>query len=111
MIVKQNLYNKTPTIKKQMIPNQNSDIKMHTILNQSLYIKKITVLDKNVHSNYVFMFIFQNRACDLRSSLALTLKRKILQNILLGCPAYAAQPAERERILQEYKCYLEGVSF
>ncbi|KAI8118604.1 39S ribosomal protein L28, mitochondrial [Lucilia cuprina] len=53
-------------------------------------------------------YLLKHPACDLRSSLALTLKRKILQELLLGCPAYSAQPAERERILNEYKCYLEG---
>ncbi|XP_065357058.1 large ribosomal subunit protein bL28m [Calliphora vicina] len=64
---------------------------------------------EKIHESHGFdHYLLKNRACDLRSSLALTLKRKILQDLSLGCPAYAAQPAERERILQEYKCYLEG---
>lgn len=53
-------------------------------------------------------YLLKNPACDLRSSLALTLKRKILQELLLGCPAHAANTSERQRILNEYKCYLEG---
>uniref|UniRef100_A0A1I8Q4F1 Uncharacterized protein n=1 Tax=Stomoxys calcitrans TaxID=35570 RepID=A0A1I8Q4F1_STOCA len=51
---------------------------------------------------------FQNPACDLRSALALSLKRKILQELLNGCPSLASQPTERQRVLKEYKCYLES---
>uniref|UniRef100_D3TME2 Mitochondrial ribosomal protein L28 n=1 Tax=Glossina morsitans morsitans TaxID=37546 RepID=D3TME2_GLOMM len=53
-------------------------------------------------------YLLKNPACDLRSTLALTLKRKILLELLNGCPTRADNAEEQQRLLKEYKCYLEG---
>lgn len=53
---------------------------------------------------------FQTPACDLRSLLAVGLKRKILQELEKGCPAYANQPKMQEEVYEKYHKYLVAVS-
>lgn len=53
-------------------------------------------------------YLLKNPACDLRSLLALKLKRKILKALLEGCPNLSSNPAEQKKILAEYKQYLES---
>ncbi|XP_055837774.1 39S ribosomal protein L28, mitochondrial [Episyrphus balteatus] len=53
-------------------------------------------------------YLLKNPACDLRSTLAFKLKRKILVALLNGCPDLSGNPAEQKRILNEYKKYLEA---
>lgn len=53
---------------------------------------------------------FQTPACDLKSQLALTLKRKLLQELDKSCPAYEADPEKQEEIYDRYKEYLSAVS-
>ncbi|XP_067624127.1 large ribosomal subunit protein bL28m [Eurosta solidaginis] len=53
-------------------------------------------------------YLLKNLACDLRSLLALKFKRKILLNLLHGCPNWEKNPTEQTRILKEYKCYLDS---
>ena len=53
---------------------------------------------------------FQTPACDLKSLLAVGLKRKILQELEKGCPAYAGEPKAQEEIYEKYHKYLAAVS-
>lgn len=63
-------------------------------------------LDK-IHECFGFdHYLLKHPACDLRSQLALKIKRQILLELLNGCPTTANDKAEQARLLQEYKCYL-----
>ncbi|XP_037960780.1 39S ribosomal protein L28, mitochondrial [Teleopsis dalmanni] len=53
-------------------------------------------------------YLLKYPACDLRSILALKIKRHILLELLNGCPTHNENPNEQERILKEYQCYLEA---
>lgn len=53
-------------------------------------------------------YLLKNLACDLRSALALKLKRKILMELKDGCPNLSDNPSERARVLKEFKCYLDS---
>lgn len=50
--------------------------------------------------------IFQTPACDLKSTLALTMKRHILQELEKGCPILSDKPSRQTEILQEFGPYL-----
>lgn len=52
----------------------------------------------------------QTLACDLKSLLPLGLKRKILQELLNGCPTYGNRPEKQQEIYNRYKQYLTAVS-
>ncbi|EDS33298.1 mitochondrial ribosomal protein, L28 [Culex quinquefasciatus] len=45
-------------------------------------------------------------ACDLRSMLAIKLKKKILVDLLAGCPKLAAEPEKQQAAIKEFSCYL-----
>ncbi|KAB0799009.1 hypothetical protein PPYR_06889 [Photinus pyralis] len=64
---------------------------------------------QQIHENYGFdHYLLKTLACDLKSLLALSLKRKILQELSQGCPAYANNPEKQQMILNRYKKYLEA---
>ncbi|XP_056634302.1 39S ribosomal protein L28, mitochondrial [Diorhabda sublineata] len=51
-------------------------------------------------------YLLKTPACDLRSLLALTLKRKILQELRDGCPTFSNNPKKQKHVLEQYKQYL-----
>lgn len=62
-----------------------------------------------IHANYGFdHYLLKSLACDLQSMLALSFKRKILQELQNGCPAYADRPEKQRKVLDEYKGYLSA---
>lgn len=62
-----------------------------------------------IHENYGFdHYLLKTLACDLKSLLALSLKRKILQDLSNGCPAYANNPEKQKMIVNRYQIYLEA---
>lgn len=52
-------------------------------------------------------YLLKTPACDLRSTLALKLKGKVLQNLQSGCPNLKEQPDKQKYVLKEYGKYLE----
>lgn len=50
-----------------------------------------------------FHLSFQTSACDLKSFLALNLKRQMIQAIHTGCPHLAGDPEKQSEILAKYK--------
>lgn len=54
--------------------------------------------------------MFQTPACDLKSLLAVGLKRMILQELSNGCPTHANNPIKQKEILDQYSQYLSAVS-
>ncbi|XP_030767817.1 39S ribosomal protein L28, mitochondrial [Sitophilus oryzae] len=62
-----------------------------------------------INSNYGFdHYLLKTPACDLKSLLALSLKRKILKELDAGCPLYKNQPEIQSRLLNKYGKYLEA---
>lgn len=62
-----------------------------------------------IHENQGFdHYLLKNPACDLRSKLALKLKRKILKALQEGCPKWVTNPKEQKKTLGEYQKYLEA---
>lgn len=90
-----------PTLRRSVVHSQ--------VLNEYM---SVVVTDRTIdqiHDCHGFdHYLLKNLACDLRSSLALKLKRKVLQQLWNGCPNWSNNPTERERILKEYKCYLDS---
>jgi large subunit ribosomal protein L28 len=54
-------------------------------------------------------FFEQTPACDLKSLLPLSLKRKILQELEKGCPSYHNKPEKQKEVYSKYKQYLTAV--
>lgn len=71
----------------------------------------LTVTDRTIeqiHSSQGFdHYILKTPACDLRSALALRMKREILQELQAGCPSHKEQPKKQQELLKEYKQYVE----
>ncbi|CAD6999747.1 unnamed protein product [Ceratitis capitata] len=90
-----------PTLRRSVVHSQ--------VLNE--YISMV-VTDRTIdqiHDCHGFdHYLLKNLACDLRSTLALKLKRQILLQLKDGCPNLADNPTERARVLKEFKCYLES---
>lgn len=59
-----------------------------------------------IHDSHGFdHYILKTPACDLRSLLALGLKRRMLAELKAGCPKLANNPEKQKRILAEYSKY------
>ncbi|CAG9859297.1 unnamed protein product [Phyllotreta striolata] len=62
-----------------------------------------------INAHYGFdHYILKTPACDLQSLLAVSLKRKILQDLQNGCPSYAERPDKQKDVLDQYKKYLDA---
>ncbi|CAH0560648.1 unnamed protein product [Brassicogethes aeneus] len=53
-------------------------------------------------------YLLKTPACDLKSILALGLKRKILQDLQNGCPSYVNKPDKQKEIHDRYRNYLSA---
>lgn len=56
------------------------------------------------------MYLAQTKACDLRTKLALAIKRNMIKAIHDGIPGWADEPEEQKAILAKYKKYGDQVS-
>lgn len=64
-----------------------------------------------IHSHYGFdHYLLMTPACDLRSLLALKLKKRMLQELQAGCPQFSENPQKQKEVLKEYGKYLEQYS-
>ncbi|XP_076273502.1 mitochondrial ribosomal protein L28 [Rhynchophorus ferrugineus] len=62
-----------------------------------------------INANYGFdHYILKTPACDLKSLLALGLKRKILKELEAGCPSYKDDPVIQNQLAEKYNKYLEA---
>ncbi|CAH1173574.1 unnamed protein product [Phaedon cochleariae] len=62
-----------------------------------------------INEHYGFdHYLLKSPACDLQSLLPLVIKRKILQELENGCPAYADRPEKQAKVLDQYKSYLSA---
>ncbi|XP_030383355.1 39S ribosomal protein L28, mitochondrial [Scaptodrosophila lebanonensis] len=90
-----------PVLKRSVVHSQVLNEYMSVVVTERTLVQ--------IHECFGFdHYLLKNLACDLRSSLALKLKRKILQELEKGCPALAADPGHQKEVLKEYSRYLES---
>lgn len=74
----------------------------------------VVVTDRTInliHESHGFdHYLLKTPACDLRSELALSLKRKILKTLEGGCVNLAGTPNKQLEVVTEFQKYLDGVS-
>lgn len=74
----------------------------------------VVVTDRTInliHESHGFdHYLLKTPACDLRSELALSLKRKVLKALEGGCVNLAGTPNKQQEVLKEFQKYLDGVS-
>lgn len=89
------------------VPVLRRSVVHSVILNEYM---AVTVTDRTldqIHDNHGFdHYLLKTPACDLRSMLAIKLKKKVLVDLLAGCPKLASQPEKQQAALKEYACYL-----
>lgn len=89
-----------PTLKRSVV---RSDV-----LNEYMSVVVTERTIRLIHENYGFdHYILKTPACDLRSLLALKIKRNILQNLQAGCPAWIHDAKRQQEIIKEFEKYLE----
>ncbi|XP_055596661.1 39S ribosomal protein L28, mitochondrial-like [Uranotaenia lowii] len=88
-----------PVLRRSVVHSQ--------VLNQYM---AVTVTDRTldlIHDNHGFdHYLLKTPACDLRSMLAIKLKKKILVDLLSGCPKHSGNPEKQKTILKEFACYM-----
>ncbi|KAL4713534.1 hypothetical protein ACJJTC_007772 [Scirpophaga incertulas] len=79
------------------------------VLNTNL---SVTVTDRTIrliNDHYGFdHYLLKTPACDLKSMLALKLKKQILTELMNGCHRHAHDPQKQKEIYEEYKTYLSS---
>uniref|UniRef100_A0A1A9WW99 Uncharacterized protein n=1 Tax=Glossina brevipalpis TaxID=37001 RepID=A0A1A9WW99_9MUSC len=91
------------------VPVLRRSVVQSEVLNEYMSVVVTDTTLEKIHECHGFdHYLLKNPACDLRSTLALTLKRKILLELLNGCPSHADNLKQQQRLLKEYKCYLES---
>lgn len=93
------------------VPVLKRSVVYSEVLNKYMSVVVTDRTMKLIHENYGFdHYLLKTPACDLKSLLALRLKRQILQNLSNNCPAYDAQPEKQQEVFNRYKEYLSAVS-
>ncbi|ALC38198.1 mRpL28 [Drosophila busckii] len=88
-----------PTLRRSVVHSQ--------VLNEYMSVVVTERTLEQIHECHGFdHYLLKNMACDLRSALALKLKREVLKALQQGCPAWAAEPKQQEEVLKEYNKYL-----
>ncbi|KAK9886889.1 hypothetical protein WA026_019146 [Henosepilachna vigintioctopunctata] len=101
---------------KRRIPHFWVPVLRRSVVYSEILDKYISVIvtDRTINlinANYGFdHYLLKTPACDLKSLLALRLKRRILKELLNECPAYVKHSEKYECVLAEYKKYLTKVS-
>jgi large subunit ribosomal protein L28 len=74
----------------------------------------VTVTDRTIsliHDHHGFdHYLLKSPACDLRSMLALKIKRNILTDLLNGCPAWDHDKTRKDEVMREFSQYLQQYS-
>ncbi|KAG5675844.1 hypothetical protein PVAND_005714 [Polypedilum vanderplanki] len=89
-----------PTLKRSAVRSE--------VLNEFF---SVTLTDRTItliHEHHGFdHYLLKSPACDLRSVLALKIKRKILIDLLNGCPAWDHNKTRQDEVKKEFSQYLE----
>ncbi|GLV35730.1 mitochondrial ribosomal protein L28 [Carabus blaptoides fortunei] len=91
------------------VPVLKRSVVYSEVLNKHI---SVIVTDRTIrliNDNYGFdHYLLKTPACDLKSLLALTLKRKVLLELNNKCPTYTADKMKQEEIYNQYKQYLSA---
>ncbi|EDW03934.1 39S ribosomal protein L28, mitochondrial [Drosophila grimshawi] len=88
-----------PTLRRSVVHSQ--------VLNEYMSVVVTERTLEQIHECHGFdHYLLKNLACDLRSALALKIKRKVLKALQQGCPAWQAEPNHQQDMLKEYGPYL-----
>ncbi|KAH8392106.1 hypothetical protein KR215_000679 [Drosophila sulfurigaster] len=91
------------------VPTLQRSVVHSLVLNEYMSVVVTQRTLEQIHECHGFdHYLLKNLACDLRSTLALRLKREILKALQSGCPALAAEPKLQAEVLKEYSPYLES---
>ena len=89
-----------PTLKRSVVRSE--------ILNEFF---SMTVTDRTIRMIFEHHgfdhYLLKTPACDLRSTLALKLKQRMLNDLLEGCPAWNENTQRKKEIKEEYEKYLD----
>ncbi|XP_030555071.1 39S ribosomal protein L28, mitochondrial [Drosophila novamexicana] len=89
------------------VPTLRRSVVHSLVLNEYMSVVVTERTLEQIHECHGFdHYLLKNLACDLRSALALKLKREVLKALQLGCPALAAEPKHQKDVLKEYSPYL-----
>jgi large subunit ribosomal protein L28 len=90
------------------VPVLRRSVVYSEVLNEYL---SVIVTDRTIdliHECHGFdHYLLKTPACDLRSKLALQIKRKVLLNLQDGCTNWADQQGRQQTVLKDYRPYLE----
>lgn len=106
---KRNLYKRrvphfwVPTLKRSAV---RSDI-MNEFFSMTVTDRTIKLIFENHGFDH---YLLMTPACDLRSTLALKLKQRMLLDLQSGCPGWNDNPKRQKEILAEYNKYLTNYS-
>ncbi|KAF5289339.1 hypothetical protein FQA39_LY15125 [Lamprigera yunnana] len=91
------------------IPHLRRSVVHSEILNKYISVVITSRTIKLINENYGFdHYLLKTLACDLKSLLAVALKRKILFELSQDCPSYKDDPEKQQLILNRYKKYLDA---
>jgi large subunit ribosomal protein L28 len=89
-----------PTLKRSVVRSE--------VLNEFF---SVTVTDRTIkliHDHHGFdHYLLKSPACDLRSTLALKIKRKILLSLQDGCQTWSHNKTRQQEIVREFSKYLQ----
>ncbi|XP_022221985.2 39S ribosomal protein L28, mitochondrial [Drosophila obscura] len=90
------------------VPQLRRSVVHSQVLNEYISVTVTERTLEQIHECHGFdHYLLKNLACDLRSALALKLKRQLLLALHAGCPALADEPQRQQEVLKEYSRYLE----
>ncbi|BFF94740.1 39S ribosomal protein L28 mitochondrial [Drosophila madeirensis] len=90
------------------VPQLRRSVVHSQVLNEYISVVVTERTLDQIHECHGFdHYLLKNLACDLRSALALKLKRQLLLALNAGCPALADEPQHQKEVLKEYSRYLE----
>ncbi|XP_068141587.1 large ribosomal subunit protein bL28m [Drosophila tropicalis] len=91
------------------VPQLKRSVVHSHVLNEYMSVVVTERTLEQIHECHGFdHYLLKNLACDLRSALALKLKRQVLQALQQGCPNLADEPKLQKDVLKEYSRYLES---
>ncbi|XP_065159251.1 large ribosomal subunit protein bL28m [Atheta coriaria] len=91
------------------VPQLHRSVVYSEVLNKHMSVIMTDRALQLINANYGFdHYLLKTPACDLKALLPLKLKRKILQELQNGCPAYNDDKQKQNDVLDRYKQYLSA---
>jgi len=89
-----------PTLRRTVVKSE--------VLNQFLAVVVTDRAMNLIHESHgLDHYLLKTPACDLKQLLPIRLKKRILEELQMGCPQLAGNPSRQQEVLSEYKKYLD----